>query len=254
MFRSKGREMMDRLVGKVALVTGASRGIGKAIALRLAGDGAAVIVNYAANRAAAEAVVGEIQQGGCEAIAVGADVGKLDEVARLADAAHERFGHVDILVHNAGVTLDHPRLEAITPELFDEMFNLSTKGPLFLTQRIVAKMPDNGRIIGISSASTQRKIPGLALYTGARSAMEAMLRVLAAELAPRGITANTVSPGAVETDLFAHNSNLRQEDLLRLVPMGRFGRPQDIADVVAFIASEEARWLTGLNIAATGGA
>jgi 3-oxoacyl-[acyl-carrier protein] reductase len=115
-------------------------------------------------------------------------------------------------------------------------------------------MPDNGRIISISSASTQRKIPGLGLYAGARAAMEAMIRVLAAELAPRGITANTVSPGAVETDLFAHNSNLRKEDLLRLIPMGRFGQPQDIADVCAFIASEESRWLTGLNIAATGGA
>jgi 3-oxoacyl-[acyl-carrier protein] reductase len=175
-------------------------------------------------------------------------------VARLADAAHHRFGHVDILVHNAGITLDHPRLEAITPELFDAMFNTSAKGPLFLTQKIVGKMPDNGRIISISSASTQRKIPGLGLYTGARAAMEAMIRVLAAELAPRGITANTVSPGAVETDLFAHNSNLRKEELLGLIPMGRFGQPQDIADVCAFIASEESRWLTGLNIAATGGA
>jgi 3-oxoacyl-[acyl-carrier protein] reductase len=152
------------------------------------------------------------------------------------------------------VTLNHPRLEAITPELFDEMFDLSTKGPLFLTQKIVAKMPEGGRIIAISSASTQRKIPGLALYTGARAAMEAILRVLAGELAPRGITANTVSPGAVETDLFAHNSNMRREELLRLIPMGRFGQPGDIADIVAFIASDEARWLTGLNIAATGGA
>jgi 3-oxoacyl-[acyl-carrier protein] reductase len=134
------------------------------------------------------------------------------------------------------------------------MFDLSTRGPLFLTQKIVEKMPDGGRIIGISSASTQRKVPGLALYTGARAAMEAILRVLAAELAPRGITANTVSPGAVETDLFAHNSNIRREELLRLIPMGRFGQPEDIADVVAFVASDDARWLTGLNIAATGGA
>jgi 3-oxoacyl-[acyl-carrier protein] reductase len=246
--------MTARLAGKVALVTGASRGIGKAIALRLAADGASLVLNYATSEAAAAEVVGAITQDGGEAVAVAADVARLEDVARLADAAHERFGHVDILVHNAGVTLDHPRLEAITPELFDAMFNISTKGPLFLTQKIVGKMPDNGRIISISSASTQRKIPGLGLYAGARAAMEAMIRVLAAELAPRGITANTVSPGAVETDLFAHNSNLRKEDLLRLIPMGRFGQPQDIADVCAFIASEESRWLTGLNIAATGGA
>jgi 3-oxoacyl-[acyl-carrier protein] reductase len=243
-----------RLEGKIALVTGASRGIGKAIALRLAADGAAVVVNYASNSAAADAVVSEIEASGGAAFAVGADIGKLPDVERLAAAVHDRYGPVNILVHNAGVTLDHPRLDAITPQLFDAMFDLSTRGPLFLTQKIVEKMPDGGRIIGISSASTQRKVPGLALYTGARAAMEAILRVLAAELAPRGITANTVSPGAVETDLFAHNSNIRREELLRLIPMGRFGQPEDIADVVAFVASDDARWLTGLNIAATGGA
>jgi 3-oxoacyl-[acyl-carrier protein] reductase len=245
---------MRRLEGKIALVTGASRGIGRAIALRLAADGAAVVVNYASNSAAADAVVSEIEASGGAAFAVGADIGKLPDVERLAAAVHDRYGPVNILVHNAGVTLDHPRLDAITPQLFDAMFDLSTKGPLFLTQKIVEKMPDGGRIIGISSASTQRKVPGLALYTGARAAMEAILRVLAAELAPRGITANTVSPGAVETDLFAHNSNIRREELLRLIPMGRFGQPEDIADVVAFVASDDARWLTGLNIAATGGA
>jgi 3-oxoacyl-[acyl-carrier protein] reductase len=245
---------MRRLERKIALVTGASRGIGRAIALRLAADGAAVVVNYASNSAAADAVVSEIEASGGAAFAVGADIGKLPDVERLAAAVHDRYGPVNILVHNAGVTLDHPRLDAITPQLFDAMFDLSTKGPLFLTQKIVEKMPDGGRIIGISSASTQRKVPGLALYTGARAAMEAILRVLAAELAPRGITANTVSPGAVETDLFAHNSNIRREELLRLIPMGRFGQPEDIADVVAFVASDDARWLTGLNIAATGGA
>jgi 3-oxoacyl-[acyl-carrier protein] reductase len=245
---------MRRLERKIALVTGASRGIGRAIALRLAADGAAVVVNYASNSAAADAVVSEIEASGGAAFAVGADIGKLPDVERLAAAVHDRYGPVNILVHNAGVTLDHPRLDAITPQLFDAMFDLSTRGPLFLTQKIVEKMPDGGRIIGISSASTQRKVPGLALYTGARAAMEAILRVLAAELAPRGITANTVSPGAVETDLFAHNSNIRREELLRLIPMGRFGQPEDIADVVAFVASDDARWLTGLNIAATGGA
>jgi 3-oxoacyl-[acyl-carrier protein] reductase len=212
------------------------------------------VVNYASNSAAADAVVSEIEASGGAAFAVGADIGKLPDVERLAAAVHDRYGPVNILVHNAGVTLDHPRLDAITPQLFDAMFDLSTRGPLFLTQKIVEKMPDGGRIIGISSASTQRKVPGLALYTGARAAMEAILRVLAAELAPRGITANTVSPGAVETDLFAHNSNIRREELLRLIPMGRFGQPEDIADVVAFVASDDARWLTGLNIAATGGA
>ncbi|MDR3633232.1 MAG: SDR family oxidoreductase [Isosphaeraceae bacterium] len=242
-----------RLSGKVALITGASRGIGRAIALRLAREGAAVVVNYAGNTEAASTLVAEVQAGGGRAVAVQADVGRLADVARLFDEATRRLGKIDILVNNAGVFFTKPLAE-VTEEEFDRLFAVNVKGAYFCCQRAALQMADGGRIVNLSSSTTALMLPRYSAYVATKGAVEQFSHVLAKELGPRGITVNVVSPGPTDTELFS--SDKTEEDKQRFAQMaalGRLGQPDDIADVVAFLVSDDARWVTGQNLRANGG-
>src|SRR4051812_44072553 len=242
-----------RLDGKVALVTGASRGIGRAIALRLARDGAAVVVNYAGNAAAAGEVVAEVETAGGRALAVQADVSRVADVVRLFDQTVERFGRVDVLVNNAGVILYKLLIDTTEAE-FDRLFATNVKGTYFACQQAAKRMADGGRIVNFSSSTTALMLPTYSAYVATKGAVEQLSHVLAKELGPRGITVNVVSPGPTDTELFGEGKS--EDDKRRFAQMaalGRLGQPQDIADVVAFLASDEARWVTGQNIRANGG-
>jgi 3-oxoacyl-[acyl-carrier protein] reductase len=238
---------------KVAVVTGASRGIGRAIALRLAHDGAAVVVNYAGNAEAAGKVVAEVEALGGRAVAVQADVGRVSDVARLFDEAIRHLGKLDILVNNAGVFFTRPLAE-VTEEEFDRIFAVNVKGTYFACQQAALQMADGGRIVNLSSSTTALMLPRYSAYVAAKGAVEQLSHVLAKEVGPRGITVNVVSPGPTDTELFS--SDKTEEDKRRfsqMAALGRLGQPGDIADVVAFLVSEEARWVTGQNLRANGG-
>ncbi len=242
-----------RLDGKAALVTGASRGIGRAIALRLARDGASVVVNYAGNADAARSVVAEVEALGGRAVAVQADVGKLADVTRLFDATMEHLGRLDILVNNAGIFFTKPLAEVSEAEL-DRILDVNVKGTFFCCQKAAERMPDGGRIVNFSSSTTALMLPRYSAYVATKGAVEQLSHVLAKELGPRGITVNVVSPGPTDTELFS--SGKTEEDKRRYAQMaalGRLGQPEDIADVVAFLACDEARWVTGQNLRANGG-
>ncbi|QEH38484.1 3-oxoacyl-[acyl-carrier-protein] reductase FabG [Aquisphaera giovannonii] len=244
---------MKRLDGKVALVTGSSRGIGRAIAVRLAGDGAAVVVNYAGNAEAADAVVGEVEALGGRAVAVKADVASVAEVARLFDEAIGHFGKLDILVNNAGVILYKP-LADVTEAEFDRIFAVNVKGTFFCCQQAARRLAYGGRIVNFSSSTTALMLPTYSTYVATKGAVEQLTHVLAKEVGSRGITVNVVSPGPTDTELFGQGKT--EEDKRRFAQMaalGRLGQPGDLADVVAFLASDEARWISGQNIRANGG-
>jgi 3-oxoacyl-[acyl-carrier protein] reductase len=242
-----------RLAGKVALVTGASRGIGRAIALRLARDGAAIVVNYAGNTEAAGQVVAEIEETGGRAVAVQADLGQVAEVGRLFDAVFEHLGRLDILVNNAGVLFNRP-LADVTEEEFDRIFAINVKGIFFSCQQAARRMADRGRIINFSSSTTALMLPTYSAYVATKGAVEQLSHVLAKELGPRGITVNVVSPGPIDTELFSQGKTEQDKQrFAQMAALGRLGRPEDIADLVAFLAGEEARWVTGQNIRANGG-
>ncbi|MCW3061509.1 MAG: dehydrogenase/reductase [Capsulimonas sp.] len=242
------------LAGKVAIVTGASRGIGRAIAERLAADGASVVVNYARNEDAARDVVEGITSRGGTAFAVQGNISLVTDVRKLFEVAKEKFGRLDILVNNAGDALFGPITET-TEETFDMLFNLNVKGVYFAMQEAAKVMEQGGRIVNISSGVTILGVPQAALYGGTKGAVEQFAMAAARELGPRGITVNTVSPGMTETDLL--KKVVPEEfrtDMSQTVPLGRLGQPDDIADVVGFLASDAGRWVTGQNIRATGGA
>ena len=247
---------MNRLEGKTALITGAGRGIGSGIARRLARDGASVIINYARSAEQAEALAQEIIAGGGTASTVGADLSQMAGIEAMFDKLAMRGVKLDILVNNAGGgSGGMPRLADLTLEDYEFTFALNTRAVFFVTQRAVAIMNDGGRVISLSSSSTATRQPGLSSYAGSKAAIEAFARIWATELAPRRITVNCVLPGIVNTDLIKDNI---PPDLARQygasVPLGRMGEPEDIADVVAFLASDDARWITGQNLAVTGGA
>jgi len=246
---------MPRLTGKVALVTGASRGIGAAIARKLASDGAAVAVNYARNAAAADQVVADVERAGGRAVAVRADltdVGQIEPmVARAADALG---GRIDVLVNNAGWAQFGRPLGTLDLDHYHRQMDLNVRGLLFATQAAVARMPAGGRVINIGSGVTRSPSPGGVVYCLSKAAVEMITRVHAKELGSKGITVNCVSPGVTESDLM--NEVMPPEYLPTIItqtPLGRLGQPQDIADVVAFVASDEARWITGEILGATGG-
>ena len=241
------------LQGKVALVTGAGRGIGRAIALRLAKDGAAVLVNYAGSGPQAQEVVANIEKAGGQAGAVRADVSKVADVARLFDAAFERFGRLDILVNNAGIILYKPVVDT-TEEEFDRIFAVNVKGTFFACQQAAKRMADGGRIINFSSSTTAMMLPTYGAYVAAKGAVEQLSHVLAKEVGPRGITVNVVSPGPTDTELFSQGKTEQDKQrFAQLAALGRLGQPQDIADVVAMLCSDDARWITGQNVRANGG-
>ncbi|WP_062982337.1 glucose 1-dehydrogenase [Nocardia anaemiae] len=237
----------------VALVTGSSRGIGRAIAERLGADGAAVVVNYHSDRSAADQVVATIEASGGQAVAAQADVADPAQLSGLFDAAEQHFGGLDILVNNVGTATFSPIAEA-TDDEFDLMFTTNTKATFIALRAAANRLRDGGRIVVVSSGVTATHRPGSGIYAATKAASEALARVLAKELGPRGITVNNVLPGAVRTEaLAAARSPALTEQIIDQTPLGRIGEPDDIADIVAFLASPDARWITGQSLHAGGG-
>ena len=245
--------MMPPLANKVALVTGASRGIGRAIAEKLAAEGASVAVNYWQSATEAQQVVEIIRADGGQAIALHGDIRQVAAVRDLVTQTVTRFGQLDILVNNAGGGVA-AALPDITEDLFEEQFARNAKGALFAMQAAAPHLPEGGRIINISATVSTYGVVGAALYGGAKRALEYFTLAAARELGTRGITVNTVSPGGVATDVYRAHAPAAQRAAAQESPFGRMGTPQDIADVVAFLASEQGRWLTGQNLAVDGGA
>ena len=243
--------MTKPLEKKIAIVTGASRGIGRAIAERLGRDGARVLLTYVSNEAAANEVVASIAASGGEAKAARADMKNLTEVRGMFDAAESHFGKVDILVNNAaGVNVFKPT-EVLTVDDYDSMF-LITRGVYFALHEASKRLANGGRIVSISTGGTAMAMAGAGAYAGSKGAIEQFSMALAKELGARGITVNTVRPGVTETDGLVLDAGSIQH-LVSQTPMGRLGTPADIAAAVALLASEDARWITGQNIAASGG-
>jgi NAD(P)-dependent dehydrogenase (short-subunit alcohol dehydrogenase family) len=254
-------ETVMSLTGKVALVTGASRGIGRAIALRLAIDGAVVAVHYGTNAGAAEETLRLIRSEGGRGFVVQGRLNEIDEIDNMF-AAFDRLlaentggSRFDILVNNAGIDR-WGTIEEITPEVFDEVIRTNVRGPFFLTQRALPRIQDNGRIINISSGLVRNAVPRHTVYTMGKGAIDRLTMVLAQQLGGRGITVNSVAPGAVETDMTAgwlRGNTEAEAQVTGITALRRVGQPEDIADIVAFLASERGRWVTGNWIDATGG-
>ena len=244
---------MDTLKGKVAIVTGASRGIGRATAERLAQNGAAVVVNYATSADEAKAVVNAIETRGGAAVAVQANVARLDDIQRLFRETMKRLGRLDVLVANAGYSRFKPLAE-ITEEDFDQTYALNVKGTFFCLQEALRYMANGGKIVCISTIGTELNLPGGSCYFGSKAAVEQFCRVLAKEVAPRGITVNVVSPGFTETNMLLTNMEPdARRDLVEMTPLARLGQPEDIAEAIVFLVGQGARWITRQNIAVDGG-
>ena len=241
---------MPSLNGKVAIVTGASNGIGRAIAERLAQDGTLVIVNYGKSADKAKAVVAGIESAGGNAVAIQTDMGQVADVRHLVKETVRRFGRLDILVNNAGVHLFKALVDA-TEEEYDRLFAVNAKGPYFAMQEAAKVIASGGRIVNISTDGTHMGFSNSTVYLGSKGALEQFTKGLAHELAAKEVTVNTVSPGFTETDMLAQ-ANIREIGA-DLSPFKRVGTAQEIANVVAFVVSDEARWLTGQNIHAGGG-
>ncbi len=242
-----------KLSGKIAIVTGASRGIGRALALRLGHDGAAVAINYVNNAAGAEEVKAEIKTAGGDAIALQADVSKPADIQRLFDQAIEHFGRFDILVNNAGIRISKDVADIDEAE-YDRLFAINVKGTFFACQQAARRLSEGGRIINISSAVTRMMLPGYSIYAASKGAVDQITRVLAKELGERKITVNAVAPGPVDTELFRDGKSDEQiQQMAQMAALGRIGQVEDIADAVAFLASDDARWITGQCIHVNGG-
>jgi 3-oxoacyl-[acyl-carrier protein] reductase len=245
---------MRKLEGKVALVTGSSRGIGAAIAQRLAADGASVVVNYVKAQKEAEAVAERVRRAGVRAVVAKADVGDAAQATRLVEDAVKQLGRLDIVVNNAAM-IDKDPLGAIDLARVRASFAANVEGVIATVQAAIAHLPsDIGRVINISSLAATHALPGMTVYTAAKGALDAMTRVWAKELGPKGITVNAVAPGPVDTDAMKENADdAARAFFVQRTPLGRIGWPDDIADVVAFLASPDARWVTGHVLAVTGG-
>lgn len=244
---------METLQGKVAIVTGASRGIGRAIALELATQGASIVVNYASSSSAADTVVAEINAAGGQAIALKADVSKVEEVEALFNATIEKFQRLDIIVNNAGITRDTLLLR-MKPEDWQAVIDLNLTG-VFLCTRAASKImlkQRSGRIINIASVAGQMGNPGQANYSAAKAGVIGFTKTVAKELASRGITVNAVAPGFIATDMTSKLSNT--EDILKYIPLGRYGQPEEIAGMVRFLAADPAAaYITGQVFNVDGG-
>jgi 3-oxoacyl-[acyl-carrier protein] reductase len=248
--------MSKKLTGKVAVVTGASKGIGASIALHLAAEGAAVVVNYASSKEGADRVVGEINGNGGKALAVRADLSKEADVRRLFAETKQAFGKLDILVNNAGIYEFAP-IENVTAEHFHKQFNLNVLGLLLATQEAVKLFgPAGGSVINISSILARSALPATSVYSGTKAAVDAVTRSLAQELGPRKIRVNSINPGMVDTE-GARSAGISESDYRKQVeaqtPLGRIGQPRDVAPAAVYLASDDARWLTGETIHIAGG-
>ena len=244
---------MASLAGKVAIVTGASRGIGRAIAQRLAQGGASIVINYGSSAEAADELVSIIKSEGGKALAVQADMSQVADIRRLFQQTIHQLGQLDILVNNAGIAKGGAIAE-VTEEDFDAVFAVNVRGVLFALQEAARHISDNGRIINISSSTSVYPSPGLAVYAASKAATKLFTEVLAQEIGGRGITVNSVLPGATSPGMFDNLPLERREEAAASSPFGRIGQAQDIADVIAFLVSEEARWVTGQHILVNGGA
>ena len=248
--------IVKKLTGKVAVVTGASKGIGAGIAKHLAAEGASVVVNYSSSREGAERVVAEILGKGGKAVAVKANVSKQEEVESLFAQAKKAFGTLDILVNNAGIYV-FGSIDDFTAEHFHSQFDLNVLGLMFATQQAVKHFgPAGGSIINISSIVATLAPPNISVYSATKAAVNAITRSLAQELGPRKIQVNSVNPGLIETE-GTHSAGIMDSDFKKQTeiqtPLGRIGKPQDIASVVTFLASPDSGWITGESLYATGG-
>ncbi|MBI1346559.1 glucose 1-dehydrogenase [bacterium] len=248
--------MSQKLAGKVAVVTGASKGIGAEIARQLAAAGAAVVVNYSSSRSGADKVVADIQQAGGRAVAVQANLSNPEEIPALFVAAKSNFGRLDILVNNAGI-YEFGALAEITPEHFHKQFNLNVLGLLLATQEAVKLFGDKGgSVINISSVVATLAPPATSAYSATKAAVNAITRSLAQELGPQKIRVNAIAPGMVETE-GTHGAGIIESDFRKQIesqtPLGRIGQTQDIAPAVVFLASDDAAWTTGETLYISGG-
>ncbi len=245
-------ENLQHLKDKVAVVTGASRGIGKAAALALASQGAKVVVNYARSSDAAEATVKEINKAGAEAIAVQADVSQSDEVDNLIKSTLDKFGRVDVLVNNAGITKDTLLLR-MKPEQWQAVIDLNLTGVFLCTKAVSKTMlkQRSGRIINIASVAGQMGNPGQANYSAAKAGVIGFTKTVAKELANRGVTVNAVAPGFIETDM---TEDLKSDDIIKFIPLGRYGKPEEVAGTIRFLAADPAAaYITGQVFNVDGG-
>lgn len=244
---------MSRLAGKVAIVTGSSKGIGAGIAERLAADGARVVINYSRSKQHADKVVGRIVAAGGEAIGVKADISRPDEIQPLIDAAIDAFGRLDILVNNAGV-YKVDSLETLTAESFDEHFHLNVRGLLLTSQAAARVLPAGGVIVNISSGLAKSPYPMVHVYCATKGAVDTLTRSLGMELGPRNIRVVGIAPGFVATEGNADSATKEMTDfLVSKTPLARVGQPRDIAAAVSYAVSEDAAWVTGCTIDVAGG-
>jgi 3-oxoacyl-[acyl-carrier protein] reductase len=246
---------MSKLKGKVAVVTGASKGIGAAIAKSLAAEGASVVVNYASSKSGADAVVDSITKAGGKAVAAPGDVSKGIEAEGIIDAAIKNYGRLDILVNNSGVYEFSP-IESVTEDSFHRMFNINVLGLLLTTKAAVKHIKEGGSIINVGSVVSRVTPPASSVYTGTKGAVDAITGVLARELGPKKIRVNSINPGMVETEGVHAAGFLGTEfekGLVAQTPLGRIGQPGDIASVAVFLASDESGWLTGEQLLTGGG-
>lgn len=246
-----------KLAGKVALVTGGSQGIGQAIALRLAQEGADVIVNYRSHPETADETKVKIEQIGRKAIAVKADLSNIEEISQLVELSLQAFSQIDVLVNNAGLEKNEDFLE-ISPDEYDSVMDVNLKGAFFTTQAVVRHLKNSqrsGKIINISSVHEELPFPNFTAYCASKGGLKMMMRNLSVELAPLGITVNNVAPGAIETPI---NKSLIEDKeklnaVLKNIPLGRLGKPEDVAGLVAFLASADADYITGSTFYVDGG-
>jgi 3-oxoacyl-[acyl-carrier protein] reductase len=238
---------------QVAIVTGASRGIGAAVARRLAKDGFAVAVNYASSSGEADALVAELMAAGAKAIAVKADVSNADDVRRMFETTEQQLGKVDVLVNNAGVLKTVP-LADTSDALYDQTFDINVRGTFNTLREAATRMNDGGRIVNFSSTTLALNMPGYAIYNATKAAVEAFTHVFAKELRGRNITVNAVAPGPIATSLFLDGKTEEQiQTFAKMPPLQRLGQPDDIASVVAFLAGPDAGWVNGQILRANGG-
>jgi 3-oxoacyl-[acyl-carrier protein] reductase len=246
---------MSKLTGKVAVVTGASKGIGAAIAKSLAAEGASVVVNYASSKAGADTVVAAITAAGGKAVAVHGDVSKVTDAEGIVEAAIKNHGRLDILVNNSGV-YEHAPIEVITEDHFHRQFNINVLGLLLATQAAVKHLGDGGSIINIGSVTSRIAPSNSAVYSGTKGAVDAITVVLSRELAPKKIRVNAINPGPVVTEGTINGGIIGsdfEKAAIALTPLGRTAKPGEIASIAVFLASEDSAWITGEQLLATGG-